>query len=90
MVLTMLFVALGLAAAGYAHVQIPRYVATRPGMAATRGILIVVGLAVGYVATITSTEPTPRWLAFLAGFGAVHVPAALILLIKRARHSPKT
>jgi hypothetical protein len=90
MALTMLLVALGLTAVCYAHIQIPRYVATRSGIAATRGILLVIGLAFGYVAAVTSMEPTLRWLTFLAGFGAVHVPAALILLIKRARNSPKT
>ena len=88
--LKMLFVALGLTTAGYAHIQIPRYVATRSGVVATRGILTVVGLAFGYVAAVTSAEPELRWLAFFTGFGAVHVPAALILLIKRIRHSPKT
>jgi hypothetical protein len=87
---TVLLVVLGLAAAAYAHLQIARYVATRSGIVATRGILIVVGLAFGYVAAVTSAELGPRWLTFLAGFGAVHIPAALILLIKRARHSPKT
>ena len=83
-------VVLGLAAAAYAHIQTPRYVATRSGVVATRGILVVVGLAFGYVAAVTSTEPTLSWLMFLAGFGAVHVPAALILLIKSARRSPRT
>jgi len=88
--LMMLLVVLGLAAAAYAHIQIPRYVATQSGIVATRGILTVVGLALGYVAAATSAESAPPWLAFLAGFGAVHIPAALILLIKRTRHSPKT
>jgi hypothetical protein len=88
--LTVLLVVLGLAAAAYAQVQIRQYVATRSGIVATRGTLIVVGLAFGYVAADTFADAAPRWLTFLAGFGAVHIPAALILLIKRARHSPKT
>jgi len=88
--LTVLLVVLGLAAAAYAQVQISQYVATQSGIVATRGTLIVVALAFGYVAADTFAGTAPRWLAFLAGFGAVHIPAALILLIKRARHSPKT
>jgi hypothetical protein len=88
--LTALLVVLGLAAAAYAHFQLPRYVATQAGIVATRGILIVVALAFGYVAAVTFAEAAPGWLTFLAGFGAVHIPAALILLFKRARHSPKT
>ena len=82
--------AAGLAAAAYAHIQTPRFVATRAGVAATRGVLLFIGIAFGYVAATTAATPDLRWLTFAAGFGAVHVPAALILLIKRARHSPKT
>jgi hypothetical protein len=87
---TVLLLVLGLAAAAYAQIEIPRYVAGRSGIVATRGILIVVGLAFGFVAANTFAEAAPRWSTFLAGFGSVHIPAALILLIKRARHSPKT
>lgn len=90
MTILIIAAALGLAGTAYAHVQIPRYVATRSGVLAARGILLVVGLAFGYVAAVTSGEPASRWLTFVAAFGAVHVPAALILLIKRVRQSPKT
>jgi ABC-type xylose transport system permease subunit len=90
MTLLVITAALGLAAAVYAHTQTPRFVSTRAGIAAARGILLVVGVAFGYVAATTSVAPDLRWLTFAAGFGAVHVPAALILLMKRARHSPKT
>jgi hypothetical protein len=29
--------------------------------------------------------PVPRWAGFAIGFGAVHVPAVAILLLKRLR-----
>jgi hypothetical protein len=48
-------------------------------------LLLGVGTAVGALAASNFTDPLPAVLAFLIGFGAVHVPAALILLIKRER-----
>ena len=90
MIAMMLLALIGLTAAGYAHLHVKHYTATRAGIRATRLILLVIGVAFGYVAASTSPDPTLRWLAFLAGFGAVHIPAAIVLLIKRARHSPKT
>jgi hypothetical protein len=45
----------------------------------------VLGLVFGYVAADNFAQAeAPVFLTFLIGFGAVHVPAALILLIKRA------
>ena len=86
----MLLALIGLTAAGYAHLHLPRFIATRSGVAATRAILLVVGAAFGYVAMLSFAGGPLQWLAFLAGFGAVHVPPAIVLLIKRARHSPKS
>jgi hypothetical protein len=87
--LMMFLTLVGLAAAGYAHLTMRRFVATRSGLVAARGILLVVGVAFGYVSARTIAD-APQSLAFLSGFGIVHVPAALILLIKSARHSPRT
>ena len=86
----MLLALIGLTAAGYAHLHLRRYVATRSGVMATRVILFVVGCAFGYVAAMTYAGGPLSWLAFLAGFGAVHVPPAAVLFIKKARHSPKS
>jgi len=86
----MLLAVVTLTAAGYAHLQLPRFVATRAGLTAARGVLFVVGLGFGYVSAMTYAGGSLRWLGFLVGFGAVHVPAALILLIKRARGAPRT
>jgi hypothetical protein len=90
MVLMVIFALIGLTAAGYAHLQLGRYIATRTGVLVTRVVLLVLGCAFGYVTADTYPDPSLQLLAFLAGFGAVHIPPAIILLIKRARNSPKT
>ena len=90
MVLTILFAAIGLTAAGYTHLHLAHYIATRTGVVATRAILAIVAIAFGYVTADTYPEASFRSLAFLVGFGAVHIPPAIVLLIKRARHSPKS
>jgi hypothetical protein len=76
---------LHLAAAAYAQQHLPRYIAGARRAALLRAVLVVTGLAVGSVATIYAAQPSVAILAFLSGFGAVHVPAAIILLVKRAR-----
>ena len=56
-----------------------------------RSVLIATGIGLGTVsAAIVAAGTSRALLVFLIGFGAVHVPAALILLIKRARHSGKS
>jgi hypothetical protein len=79
-----------LAAAAYAHLQIPRYTAgtARIGHA----VLIVVGLGLGAVsAAIYAEADDPfAFLAFVIGFGIVHVPTALILWLKRVRGAGKS
>jgi hypothetical protein len=55
---------------------------TTPALA---GTLVVTGLAVGALALGYAAQPGVAALAFLSGFGAVHVPAAAILLLKRSR-----
>ncbi|HKO88704.1 MAG TPA: hypothetical protein VJU83_09340 [Burkholderiales bacterium] len=83
----------GLTAAGYVHLHATDFISTRGRLLTTRIILLLVGLGFGYVsATIYSSSALPsfHWLAFFTGFGAVHIPPAIILLIKRSRHSPKS
>lgn len=75
-----------LLAAIYAHLQIPRYTAGTAKIA--RAVLIVVGLGLGVVSAVIYAEEGGRasaLLAFVIGFGVVHVPTAIILLLKRAR-----
>jgi hypothetical protein len=78
------FVMLG--AAVYAQYRIPFHTATAAQSWITRIMLGVIGLGVGFIAIGRSQETGgPLLLAFLNGFGAVHVPAAFILFIKRQR-----
>ncbi len=80
-----------LAAAAYAQSRIARYTAGRRNVQVTRAVLITVGLALGYVsARLYGEDAFTSVLAFLAGLGAVHVPAACILLIKSGRNAGQT
>lgn len=78
--------ALLLALAGYAQYRIGHHTATRSKALLTRAVLALVGIALGYVGAATYPEDRVAvLLAFLAGFGVVHAPAAVILFVKRAR-----
>ena len=80
-----------LTAAIYAQHEIPRFTARPRAVLLTRAVLIVLGLAFGYVAADNlSTTGNPPLITFLFGFGAVHVPAALILVLKRAAGAGKS
>ena len=85
-----LLTALHLAAAVYAQRHLPHYVAGARRAAGLRALLIVAGLAVGLLATVSAAQPHVAVLAFLSGFGAVHVPAAVILFLKRASGTAKS
>ena len=79
------------ALAVYAQVRIPRYTAGRGRVLFTRLMLAAIGIAFGVVATVLyPVDPANALLAFLAGFGAVHFPAALILFFKGASHAQKS
>lgn len=79
---------IGLLAAWYAHAHLFRHIASRSGVLVTHSLLLIVGLAFGYVvSTATYADGALRWFAFLAGFGAVHIPAAIVLWLKQARRS---
>lgn len=74
-----------LAAAVYAQTHIGRFTASTKAANVTRLGLIALGLVFGYVAADNFGDAeAPVIMTFLVGFGAVHVPAALILLIKQA------
>lgn len=80
-----------LAAAVYAQVRIPAYAMRRRNIVATRAVLASVGIACGIVsASLYAADTASALLAFLSGFGVVHVPAAFILLIKRGRGAAPT
>jgi hypothetical protein len=79
-----------LAAAGYAHYRIPFHTAGRARALAAHSVLAVVAAAFGYVMSAYAQTGAGAWLSFLAGFGAVHVPAAIILFVKRASGAGKS
>jgi hypothetical protein len=82
--------ALNLAAAANAQVHLPDYTAGAASVSLVRVVLAAVGLALGYVWAAYMAEPLAATLAFLTGFGVVHVPAAAILFFKRLRGSGKS
>ncbi len=69
----------------YEHRAIPRFTAT-----AAHGVLLLTGCAFGIVTALTPGLAVPQWFAFVMGFGAVHVPAAAILLVKYLRGSGRS
>jgi hypothetical protein len=78
-----LITALCLGAAVYAQYRIPRHTAGAGRIALARGILLVTGLVLGSVfAASYADDHAGALLAFLVGFGAVHIPAAIILFVK--------
>jgi hypothetical protein len=74
----------------YAHLNIPRYTARTAAIA--RAVLIAVGLGLGAVSAVIYAEMGGgfAFLAFLIGFGIVHVPTAIILALKQARGAGKS
>lgn len=86
-VLMLIFVAIVLAATGYAHYRLPYHIPTSGQLLFIRLFLIALGIAVAFVSAGYYTPPLELYwiLGFLGGFGIVHVPAAVILFLKRQR-----
>lgn len=76
---------LALAATAYVHVHLPLFTATAAKLTAARLILIAVGIGCGYVGAQMYRTPVASVLAFLIGFGVVHLPATAILFLKGQR-----
>lgn len=76
---------LTLASAAYAQLRLPALTAS-PGQAwVARLVLVLVGLGFGWTAimkTAPQADAATQTLVFLAAFGVVHTPAAIILLLK--------
>jgi hypothetical protein len=85
-----LLAVLHLAAAVYAQRALPRFVAGAGRATLLRTVLILTGIGVGSLATIYAAQPAVAVLAFLSGFGAVHVPAAVILYLKQQRGAARS
>ncbi len=81
--------ALLLAAAAFVHLRIPRFTAAGR-VAALRAILVATGLGFALATALVYTGSLPTPLVVLSAFGLVHVPAALILLLKGERGEGRT
>ncbi len=90
MLALLLMTAITLAAAFYAQMRLRRLAASRSQAWAARAVLALVGLGFGWTALIkTGQEESSAMqvIIFLAAFGLVHVPAAIILLLKTWQRS---
>jgi hypothetical protein len=89
--LVILITVLSLAAAGYAQYRIPRHTTGGTKIALARGLLLVTGVILGSLFAASYADNGLRaLLAFLVGFGGVHVPAAVILFVKGAAGTGKS
>lgn len=84
-VYALIFTLAAVSAAVYAQWRMPFHTATARHALISRLILLVVGVAFGFVMATTYSDVRgwPSLVVFLAGFGLVHVPAAAILFLKR-------
>lgn len=73
--------------AAYTHIRLRYHTATRLQAELTRVLLLLIGVAVGWLGVGWQTDASVLTgvLAFLTGFGLVHLPAAFILWSKRLR-----
>jgi len=76
-------------AALYAHYRLAFHIAGTGKIWLVHAVLAIAGAGLGYV-TATGYAGANALLAFLAGFGAVHLPAAVILSIKWMRGAGKS
>ena len=74
-----------LALAAYAQLRLAAFTATPGKLWTVRGVLIAAGVGCGYVGLLMYRDPLPQLLAFVLGFGLVHLPAAAIVFMKGLR-----
>jgi uncharacterized membrane protein len=77
--------ALAMAAAVYVQLRLAQFTATPLKLTLARTILFAVGVGCGYVGAQMYRELPASVLAFIIGFGVVHLPATGILFLKRQR-----
>jgi uncharacterized membrane protein len=79
-----------MAIAAYAQYHI-RFHTVASRIAMLRAVLALVGIAFGYTVTaVSGAQGLTALFAFLAGFGIVHGPAAIILFFKRLRREGRS
>jgi hypothetical protein len=74
-----------LAAAVYVQLRLPLFTAGPARLITARLILFAVGVGCGYVGAQMYRDPVAAVLAFIIGFGVVHLPATGILFLKGQR-----
>jgi uncharacterized protein YacL len=85
MLLMAILALLLMAAAGYAQQRIHLFTKSGTRVMMTRVLLALVGVAFGLLGAADFKERSLQLLAFVIGFGLVHLPAAVILFIKGRR-----
>lgn len=88
MIVALVFLAVvTLSAAAYAQHRVPYHVESRPKALLARIVLALTGAAFGFVLAIVyqAAGGEGAVLVMLTGFGLAHVPAAVILHLKRVR-----
>ena len=79
-----------LTASIYVQRRIPAFTRGATRILVTRMLLVLVGFGFGLTATAYVYGLVPQLLAFLIGFGMVHLPAAVVLFIKGKRGEGKS
>jgi hypothetical protein len=74
-----------LLAVAYTRWKIPVFTDSKRKVFLIQTILIAVGVAFGIVVSLSTTQTMQKIILFIAAFGMVHVPAAIILLVKEKR-----
>lgn len=69
----------------YVQRKIPAFTDSRKKILFTRTLLVVVGIAFGLAVSFYMTQAAQKIISFIAAFGMVHMPAAVILLVKTRR-----
>lgn len=85
-----IFAVVMLAAAVYAHRELPVFTRGSANIMTARLVLLIVGALFGWLGAAAYEEPAGQILRFCIGFGMVHVPAAVILFIKGRRGAGKS
>ena len=83
--LAALLAALFLAVTLYAQARLADFTDTPGKLWTVRSVLIAIGVGCGYVGAAMYQDPVAQVLAFLIGFGVVHLPASAIVLMKGLR-----
>lgn len=79
-----------LAAAGYVHKQVARFTRGSARVMLLHALLAAAGVAFGATAGFQASDRLWQAIAFAIGFGVVHLPAAVILLVKAKRGAGKS